>query len=228
MNINGRGREREGAIDFCLVSLINFNFPSFNSIWNHFFSTMDFRLNISFFLREGGDSAIENCSKFYIGIWLPSWKSLDELIHLRIENTMPPLLLGRSTKNGNVIFPPLPSRRNLDKTPDTHHCASFSIASRLSCPLDKKKEEEEEKKIGAVTRSGISDEKRRTRTRFIQSLSQVVRISTRKTRMMHLWKIDFSPLSIILKLFLNGKRKLKIILLHFEYFSRLPPEKKER
>lgn len=71
---------------------------------------------------------------------------------------MPPLLLGRSTKNGNVIFPPLPSRRNLDKIPDTHHCASFSIASRLSCPLDKKKEEEEEKKIGAVTRSGISDE----------------------------------------------------------------------
>lgn len=133
-------------------------FPSFNSIWNHFFSTMDFRLNISFFLREGGDSAIENCSKFYIGIWLPSWKSLDELIHLRIENTMPPLLLGRSSKNGNVIFPPLPSRRNLDKTPDTHHCASFSIASRLSCPLDKKKEEEEEKKIGAVTRSGITDE----------------------------------------------------------------------
>lgn len=176
MNINGRGREREGggAIDF---SLIQFDLESFFPN-----ESIDFRLNVYFFLREGGDSAIENCSKFYIGIWLPSWKSLDELIHLRIENTMPPLLLERSSKNGNVIFPPLPSRRNLDKTPDTHHCASFSIASRLSCPLDKKKEEEEEKKIGAVTRSGISDEKRRTRTRFIQSLSQVVRISTRKTR----------------------------------------------
>lgn len=152
MNINGRGREREGggAIDF---SLIQFDLESFFPN-----ESIDFRLNVYFFLREGGDSAIENCSKFYIGIWLPSWKSLDELIHLRIENTMPPLLLERSSKNGNVIFPPLPSRRNLDKTPDTHHCASFSIASRLSCPLDKKKEEEEEKKIGAVTRSGITDE----------------------------------------------------------------------
>lgn len=136
MNINARGREGE-AIDF---SFIQFDLESFFPN-----ESIDFRLNVYFFLREGGDSAIENCSKFYIGIWLPSWKSLDELIHLRIENTMPPLLLERSSKNGNVIFPPLPSRRNLDKTPDTHHCASFSIASRLSCPLDKKKEEEEEK-----------------------------------------------------------------------------------
>lgn len=161
MNINGRGREREKEqlifASFLWSILIFPHSIRFGIIFSQRVDRFSFK---HFFLssKEEGDSAIENCSKFYIEIWLPSWKSLDELIHLRIENTMPPLLLGRSSKNGNVIFPPLPSRRNLDKTPDTHHCASFSIASRLSCPLDKKKEEEEEKKIGAVTRSGITDE----------------------------------------------------------------------
>lgn len=149
MNINGRGREREKEqlifASFLWSILIFPHSIRFGIIFSQRVDRFSFK---HFFLssKEEGDSAIENCSKFYIEIWLPSWKSLDELIHLRIENTMPPLLLGRSTKNGNVIFPPLPSRRNLDKTPDTHHCASFSIASRLSCPLDKKKEEEEEKK----------------------------------------------------------------------------------